>query len=360
MTILVIESHYFAEIHGGLPQAGFGFVAVDGFFVLSGLLVGRLIIGKGHAENFFQVFYARRGLRTFPTYFLCVSAALWASIPLGLETSTAVPSWTYLAFVSNVFMAARDVVGTEWLGPTWTMAVEEQFYLVAPLLMLMTPRRWLTHALLGVVVSAVALRTALAMCGIDGIASVVLLPTRADNFAIGLVCAPLLTTSIDWKGTLCRTLPIALLFLIVGLRIAIGPGLFGLAGHTILCAALAIFLMGLVQGAPEARRFEGRVLAFFGTTSYAVYLTHMPILWFVHRLVLGAEPSLSSLTATALTVACIPVTLATAVALTYLVEMPITALGRRLHWRFPPRDVGVCSEHRSGSGLFALEQNAGP
>ena len=353
MTILVIGSHYFGEINGGLTQVRFGFVAVDGFFVLSGLLVGRLIIEKGHADNFFKIFYARRALRTFPIYFICVTLSIFASIPLGMEISPAVPSWSYLAFVNNVFMAARDVVGTEWLGPTWTMAVEEQFYLVAPLLMLLTPRRWLTFALFCVVLSAIALRTAMAMRNIDGIASVALLPTRADNLVIGLVCAPLLATSIDWKGTICRTLPIVLLFLIVGLRTAIGPGFFGLVGHTILCGAIAMFLMGLVRGAPEARRLEGRVLAFFGTTSYAVYLTHLPILWFVHRLVLGAEPSLSSPAGTILTVACIPVTVATAAGLTYFVEMPITAFGRRLHWRFSSSGGDGSSAHASESGVMA-------
>ncbi len=358
MTILVIESHYFAEIRGGIPQAGFGFVAVDGFFVLSGLLVGRLITDKGSADNFFKVFYARRVLRTFPIYLLCVASTLCVSVALGLEISPAVPGWSYLAFVNNLFMAARNAVGTEWLGPTWTMAVEEQFYLVAPLLMLVTPHRWLIFALTCVVLAAVALRITMAMCNIDGVASVALLPTRADDLAIGLACAPLLTTSIDWKGTFCRTLPIILLFLIVGLRTTIGPSFFSLVGHTILCGAVAIFLMGLVQGAPEARRFEGRVLAFFGTTSYAVYLTHMPILWFVHRIVLDAEPSLSSLAGTALTVACIPVTVVTAVALTYLVEMPITAIGRRVHWQFSPRQVDIFSASCSDSGVFASEQSA--
>lgn len=353
MTILVVESHYFGEIQGGVPQARFGFVAVDGFFVLSGLLVGRLLLDKGRAENFYTVFYTRRVLRTFPTYFVCVASSICAGMLLDLGMSPAVPSWSYLAFVSNVFMAFRDVVGTEWLGPTWTMAVEEQFYLVAPFLMLLTPRRWLTVALFCVVLSAIVLRTILLLCDIDGIATVALLPTRADNLAIGLVCAPLLTTAIDWKGTICRTLPIVLLFLIVGLRTALGPTFFSLAGHTILCGALAIFLMGLVQGAPEARRLEGRVLAFFGTTSYAIYLTHLPILWFAHRLVRGAEPSLSSLTGTMLTIACIPITVGVAVALTYLVEMPITAFGRRLHWKFSPRDMDGSSARHSGSGVVA-------
>ena len=334
MTIFVILSHYFAEIRGGLPQAGVGFVGVDGFFVLSGLLVGRLILDKGQADNFYRVFYIRRVCRTFPIYFLCVTLALAMGVALGLPENHGIPGWSYFAFVNNIFAAAHDDIGREWLSPTWTMAVEEQFYLIAPALMLATPRRYLLGLLGAIVAAAILIRVLLAAIHFDGIASLVLLPTRADNLAIGLACAALLKTSIKWDSTLCRAAPIVLLFGIVVLKAVGGPEALTIAGHTVLSVAVAFFLMGLIRGVPEARRFEARILVFFGETSYATYLTHMPVLWAVHALVLHAVPSLTTSAGVAVTVGCIPLTVGMAYLLTRLVEAPITAIGRRTTWVF--------------------------
>lgn len=335
LTLFVIASHYFAEIRGGVPQAGIGFVAVDGFFVLSGLLVGRLVLDKGEAANFLQVFYVRRVCRTFPIYGVCVALALVLGTALGLPDSGAIPGWSYFGFVSNLFAAARDDVGREWLAPTWTMAVEEQFYLIAPALMLMTPPRHLLRVLGAIVLGAILVRLALWRCGIEDIAALILLPTRADNLAIGLACAPLLRTRVRWDAPVFRAAPIALLGVIVAMRMAGGPALLTVAGHTVLCLAMALFLMGLVRGAPEAGRFEGRTLAFFGQTSYATYLTHMPVLWTAHALILHAVPSLSTGTGVLVTLLCIPVTVGLAVVLTRFVEAPITALGRRFRFAGP-------------------------
>lgn len=335
MTLFVVGSHYFAEIRGGVPQAGVGFVAVDGFFVLSGLLVGRLVLDRGKAANFLQVFYIRRVCRTFPIYGVCVAIALLLGLALGLPDPGSIPGWSYFGFVSNIFAAAHDDVGREWLSPTWTMAVEEQFYLVAPALMLMTPRRHLPGVLGCIVAGAILVRLVLALCGISGIAALILLPTRADNLAIGLACALLLRTGVRWDATAFRAAPIGLLAGLLALRLVGGPTALTVAGHTVLCSAVALFLMGLVRGAPEARRFEGRALAFFGATSYATYLTHMPVLWTAHALILHAVPSLATGAGVLVTLFCIPVTVGLSVVLTRLVEAPITAFGRRFRFAGP-------------------------
>lgn len=337
MTIFVIFSHYFAEIDGGLAQAGIGFVGVDGFFVLSGLLVGRLILDKGEAANFYQVFYVRRICRTFPIYFLCVALALAGGAALDLPENDSVPGWSYFAFVSNIFAALQDDVGRPWLSPTWTMAVEEQFYLVAPALMLATPRHRLLGVLAGIVVAAILIRLALHAYGANSITSLILLPTRADNLAIGLACAVLLKTSVRWNSTICRAAPIVLLFAIVPLKLAGGLEAVVIVGHTIVCVAVGFFLLGLIDGAPEARRFENRTLIFFGETSYATYLTHLPVLWCAHTLILQERPSLSSAAGVAVTLACIPITVGVAFLLTRFIEAPITAAGRRMRWDFSAR-----------------------
>ena len=157
MTLLVLASHYFAEIRGGFHRGALGFVAVDGFFVLSGLLVGRLVLEKGAACNFMAVFYLRRVFRTFPIYFACLALGLAAAAWVGLPGDERVPAWSYFAFVNNIYSAVAGDIGREWLSPNWTMAVEEQFYLVAPSLLLFTPRRLRLPMLGGVVAFAIAL-----------------------------------------------------------------------------------------------------------------------------------------------------------------------------------------------------------
>src|SRR5437016_14672551 len=68
MTILVIVSHYFGEVPNGLRATMLGWLAVDVYFVLSGYLIGKLILERGQHANFFTVFYVRRICRTIPAY----------------------------------------------------------------------------------------------------------------------------------------------------------------------------------------------------------------------------------------------------------------------------------------------------
>src|SRR5271163_3729692 len=80
MTIIVLLSHFFSEISNGFPRLGFGWLAVDMFFILSGFLIGRLIIEKMDSEKFFTVFIMRRVCRTIPSYMisvLIIFAMLW-------------------------------------------------------------------------------------------------------------------------------------------------------------------------------------------------------------------------------------------------------------------------------------------
>ncbi len=355
MTLFVILSHYFGEIAGGILPLRFGFIAVDSFFVLSGLLVGRLILDKGDAENFYQVFYARRILRTFPIYFLCVALAIAVERAIGLPGNDAVPTWSYFSFTNNIFVALTQNTGREWLGPTWTMGVEEQFYLIAPALMLATPRRYLLHVLTGIIALSIASRFAIFLTSGNSLAALTLLPTRADNLAIGLACALLLKTGIRWDSFALRAAPIFLLILFFVVDQFVGDNFPLLLGHTLVCVAAALFLMSMVRGAPEAKRFESKTLAFFGETSYAVYLTHMPILWVAHALILHHAPSIATGAGFAVTIACLPLTVLIATALTRFVEAPITSIGQRLKWRqAPPKAAALKTAPVEAAAIAAV------
>jgi peptidoglycan/LPS O-acetylase OafA/YrhL len=115
--------------------------------------------------------------------------------------------------------------------------------------------------------------------------------------------------------------------------------MFAVLTPLLTAAGCAAFLLSLVRGAPEARRFHSRVLCFFGTTSYAVYLTHLPILGLMHGL-FGQRPDLATPQQWAVTFAALPVCVLIGWMLTRLVEQPLTSYGRTWTWSGRARTGG--------------------
>lgn len=346
MTVFVVVSHYFAEVPHGLSAFAFGWIAVDMFFVLSGYLVGRLILEKRHHANFFPVFYMRRACRTLPIYFLClfVTLGLIASCdPAWSGAGHALPAWSYLLLVQNFAMAATGSVGAHWLAPTWTLALEEHFYLVVPLLFALSPRRRLVPVLLALIAAAVAFRAAIHLSGaVSPVAALSLLPGRADSLGLGLLAAlAVKSKKIPWAqlDQPLRGAPIVLLVGVFVLRLWCGEGhpAMPILAHLLVSAGAAAFLLTLVRGAPEAERFRSRALCFFGHNSYAIYLTHLPVLGLMHGLLLGAEPDIADPRQWLVTLAAIPVCIGVSRLITRFVEEPITAYGRTWAWRDHPR-----------------------
>jgi peptidoglycan/LPS O-acetylase OafA/YrhL len=345
MTILVVVSHYFAEVPHGITALMVGWIAVDMFFVLSGFLVGRLILDKQQNDNFFTVFYARRVFRTLPIYFVCLIVnAVLLSVFSGhwVDADGAFPIWSYFVFVQNFFMAAANGSGAHWLAPTWTLAVEEHFYLLVPALFFIVPRRRIAGVLAALALGAVAARagTVALMGGHATIAASVLLPNRADVLIMGLLAAVAIRSNkLPWPriDLPLRIAPIVLLFVTAAITQFAGRHAFTIFGPLLTSVACAAFLLSLVRGAPEAKRFTGKFLGFFNTTSYAVYLTHLPVLGLMHGLLLGSRPDIATPQQWAVTFAALPVTVLVAWALTVLVERPLTEYGRSWKWSGRPR-----------------------
>ncbi len=349
MTIFVVASHYFAEVPHGLRALGFGWIAVDMFFVLSGYLVGRLILEKGHHDNFLRVFYIRRICRTLPTYFLCLTVTLGLIALCDQAWSAAqhaLPSWSYAVFLQNAVTAMTGNVGAHWLAPTWTLALEEHFYLVVPLFFAVVPQRLLVPALITVIASAVGYRAAIMLTSdASPLAALAVLPGRADSLALGLLAALAVRTGAfanERVNQVLRIVPMLLLIAVFGLLASLGDQspAFVIFGHLLVSVGCAAFLLMLVHGAPEARRFQGTALRFWGHNSYAIYLTHLPVVGLMHGLLLGAEPDMADARQWLVTFAAIPICLVISRVLTRLVEEPITAYGRSWSWQsHPPSDA---------------------
>lgn len=142
-----------------------GHVGVDFFFVLSGFLITTLLLREEAAKGAFSLrsFYWRRILRIIPIYFLVVSvAAVYAIVIKGQTQELAILPYYYL-FLSN-FLIVEDI---GFLAPTWSLAVEEQYYLIWPALLLLLPRRWIVAVLvLLIVVNVLAVTDIFALIGI--------------------------------------------------------------------------------------------------------------------------------------------------------------------------------------------------
>src|SRR4051794_3114804 len=103
-----------------------GRVGVDLFFVLSGFLITGILLDTRHDKNRTRNFYVRRGLRIWPLYFVFLAVALIAF----RKMLPAQPNiWVYVLFIQN-FLYLREA--GPFLEPTWSLAVEEQFYMVWP------------------------------------------------------------------------------------------------------------------------------------------------------------------------------------------------------------------------------------
>jgi peptidoglycan/LPS O-acetylase OafA/YrhL len=346
MTIMVLLAHYFGEVPHGISALMFGWIAVDMFFVLSGYLVGKLILEKQHHDNFFQVFYVRRVCRTLPIYFVClvINIALLSIFTAPwVDSDQPLPIWSYFTFTQNFFMAATGGIGAHWLAPTWTLAIEEHFYLIVPFLFFLIPRHRIAVVLIAIAAGALALRAGSYLFLEDpGLVSLVLLPTRADILTAGLLAAVVIKSElVPWQRVdyPLRLAPIVLLLVVSVLRLTDGASghRFEIFGPLLISFACAAFLLSLVRGAPEAKRFHSKILGFFNTTSYAVYLTHLPVLGLMHGLLLGTRPDIGSPMQLAVTIAALPVCIAVAWLLTVFIEQPITNYGRTWLWSGRPR-----------------------
>src|SRR6516162_10219634 len=139
----------------------FGWTGVDLFFVLSGFLITGILLDSREAPNYFSAFYARRVLRIFPVYYFSLLVMYFLVMPHFAEARTGestLKTFGYIFYLQNWFMP----VG--FMAHYWSLAVEEQFYLMWPMVVFLFPRHRILPIALGVSVGSTVLRlTLLAM-----------------------------------------------------------------------------------------------------------------------------------------------------------------------------------------------------
>jgi len=276
--------------------ASYGVLGVDLFFVLSGFLITGLLLEAKGEPHYFRNFYARRTLRIFPLYY-GVLAALFIVIPALVTPSPLLEQarehqiwlWTY---TTNFYIAATSSWSSlTYVSHFWSLAIEEHFYLVWPLVVLSFRRPALERVCLGIIVAGLALRIVLVVAGMSELSISVLTPCRIDTLAVGALLALLVRREdvgqrlIDRAGSLALTLlgaviAVSAFGVLTGLWL---PVLHQVRGslYALLFGALTLLSIGGSGRSALAQVFRGRLLRFFGKYSYGLYVYHGLFTWYL-------------------------------------------------------------------------------
>lgn len=281
--------------HAQLPGLNFsGFLGVDLFFVISGFLITGIIRHEIEAQRFsFLSFYFRRAKRLLPAAFAVLAFVIMCApfvlteIALNDLKEQVIGALLFIAnFVTwaqtGYFEAAAD---TKPLLHFWSLAVEEQYYLVMPLLLFFVPRKSWFIVVATIVAASFALSVYLAPLNPD--AAFYLPLTRMWELGLGSLAA---IGNIQLSGH--RSLSIARIPAIVVIVIVPffptglpHPGLDAL----LICAATLVIILGHNASSWE-RCLPVKALARVGDISYSLYLVHWPILVFTRAVYLDEPP----------------------------------------------------------------------
>ena len=286
---------------GTLARAlGFCWGGVDLFFVLSGFLITGILWDNRGATNYFAVFYARRSSRIFPVYYLSLGAfglfvaSGYARLPaFGWLVAGTIPAWGYATFTQNIFMGMAGHYGANWLAATWSLAVEEQFYLVVPLAVRFLSRRWLLALFGAAIVAAPFLRLAT-----PGIGAYVYPWCRADALLSG-ACLALGVRHEPFAAWIARRRGAVLGLLaacVAGGAVLKAVGVPQAWQHTLLAlAGVSVVALGnLGSGTTLGSILGSRPLVWFGKLSYGIYVYHQIVAGVFHAVLLGHAPRLGN------------------------------------------------------------------
>ena len=283
--------------HLGLRSISGGYVGVDIFFVISGFLITGIIATDVRAGTFtFARFYSRRMKRILPAFQLVGLTTLLAGALLLMPTDRLALIKSLIAstlFASNIYFlrATTGYFASDSdempLLHNWSLSVEEQFYLVWPLTLLVLLRftnvKKHLPVILGGTVAGTFVLAEWAASRYAG-AAYYLLPTRAGEFLLGALLVFLPHSRRDARPLLAESLGVIGLLLVLGSNVLLTPdSRFPGLNAFWPCLGTALLIgIGRRKGLLVSSLLSFKPLVFVGTISYSLYLWHWPPIAFLH------------------------------------------------------------------------------
>ena len=265
----------------------FGWSGVDLFFVLSGFLITGILDDAKGTTNYFRVFYARRMLRILPLYYgalvvVFVTPYLVDSPGIARFVVPLKDQLWYWFYLQNVNPLPEPFVGL--IGHFWSLAIEEQFYLVWPVVILLLSRNTALWVCAAILPFSIAYR-AITSYVIPELGSYTATFAHLDGLAVGSALGLLYRTpgATDW---IKRRLPLITAVSLAGLLILyLGRiGALRPARHVLLGTFVALTYGSLLVYAVEQRHgplatfLRSKIMRFFGRYSYGMYVLHVPLI----------------------------------------------------------------------------------
>lgn len=361
-ALMVVFVHCFLGPSQFAPGSTFAYLAralsplwvgVELFFVLSGYLIVSLLLRAKGSPEFFSDFYRRRFFRIVPLYALVLLVgAIMAEVMLVPGAASGwvdllqnqYDSWMLLSLTHNFALAAAGNWGVSgaWLSVTWSLCVEEHFYLLVPLLVWLLSVRALRLLALAVVLASPILRwLVLSFTDLPPLGAYVATPLHLDALCAGSWLACVFHNAEErrvWRQRARRwswaLAPLALLSWALLAQL-----LPNATGKSPLASALGYFVPALLFGwllllalDPRSLRLK-RFLSIaplrrLGTSAYGLYLFHLPVLWTLHLTLLGRSPSNTDTAGWLVSIAAIALSMSLAQFSWHLFEAPLVAWAR--------------------------------
>lgn len=343
--LLVLIYHYAAFqtarhsfVHYLLVPRNLMWSGVDLFFVLSGFLIGGILIDSRNSSTYYSTFYLRRIHRIFPLYYLMIFLFVAGNFlfPGSFLFASRMPTWPFLFFFQNIGFGITPAA--VWVGVTWSLAIEEQFYLLLPLAIKTLSQRVIFIAAVGCIAGAPILRTFLFFAGVRWDQLHALLPCRADALALGVLAALLVRNeaATRWVRKNIALGYVYLVILLCGVVTLLKWDQFRFTetfGLSILDQLYFCLLVLLLVAPPRLMTwiFRSKWLRWLGTVSYCVYLIHQIISYSIFRIAGYSEPAITNISSFSLMALALLVTFYLAQLSWKYLESPLSRRAHRLY-----------------------------
>ena len=266
-----------------------GYLGVRLFFVLSGFLItgillrlkSRIAARQLTVGRALKVFYLRRWLRLSPIYYLTILFGAFYLAPVREHL------WAFLLYVQNHLFIAHPETYRSTVAHLWTLAVEEQFYLVWPLFLFLCPRRWLAGAVASVAVLGFVVGSSLSIATMDSSAIALLTVTNLATLGAGALVAVLGSLEYGDERLARRLSRVGMMvgppLLLLGIAVPelhLDRRLMAPLRESGSALTFAWAVGRLCAGVPAGFRWAllSRPLRYVGTISYGIYLFHLPLI----------------------------------------------------------------------------------